>query len=134
MSLDVKPDGNIKSEHIHTPITQLIDISIEQRRRMILTIKGMLKKGKIIAANKPIVLTGSLLTGTRCFGLTGQGGAFYVKAKNLTKTFMRSSTSGSDKEAVRAMPKPCTLKEATTVAYSKALRKVLSSSLLARLK
>ena len=99
--MDVTPEGNIKSEHIHTPITQLIDMSIEERRRMILTIKGILKRGKIIAANKPIVLT-------RC--------PFYARAKNLTKIFMRSSTSGSDKEAVRAMPKPCTLKEATTVA------------------
>ena len=132
--MEVTPEGNIKSEHIHTPITQLIDMSIEERRRMILTIKGILKKGKITAANKPIVLTGRLLIRTSLLWPNGPGRAFYVRAKNLTKTFMRSSTSGSDKEAVRAMPKPCTLKEATTVAYSKALRKVLSSSLLARLK
>ena len=121
MSLDVMPEWNIKSEHIHTPITQLIDMSADERRRMILTIKGMFHKGNITAAHKPIV---SMKTSF----------AFYVRAKNLTKTFIRSSTSGNDKDAVRAMPKPCTLKEATVVAYNKALRRVLSSSLLARLK
>ena len=76
MSVEVTPEGNIKSEHIHTPITQLMDMSIEERRRMILTIKGILKKGRITAAKRPIILTEYLLTGPRCFGLTGQAGLF----------------------------------------------------------
>ena len=83
---------------------------------MILTIKGILKKGKITAANKPIVLTGCLLTRTPPLWPNGPERAFYARAKNLTKTFMRSSTSRIESEAVLAMPKPCTLKEATVVA------------------
>ena len=54
MSWEVKPEGAIKSAHPHTPITQLIDISDEERRRMILTIKGILNKGITIPATKPI--------------------------------------------------------------------------------
>jgi len=54
MSLEVKPEGAIKSAHIHTPITQLIDMSADDRRRKILTIKGILKKGMRMAATRPI--------------------------------------------------------------------------------
>jgi len=32
-------------------------MSAEERRRMILTIKGILKKGKMIAAKRPIIFT-----------------------------------------------------------------------------
>ena len=81
--MEVTPEGNIKSEHIHTPITQLIDISIEERRRMILTIKGILKKGKTTAAKRPIILTECLLTGPRCFGLTDPGRGFLCQSKRF---------------------------------------------------
>jgi hypothetical protein len=54
-SLEEKPAGAIKSEHTHTPHTQLIDMSAEERRRMIWMIKGIFHKGKITAAHKPIV-------------------------------------------------------------------------------
>jgi hypothetical protein len=54
MSLDVKPEGAIKSAQIHTPITQLIDMSADERRRTILTIKGMLNKGMMTDAASPM--------------------------------------------------------------------------------
>jgi hypothetical protein len=54
---EVTPDGAIKSAHIHTPITQLMDISSEERRRTILTIKGIFHKGMTIEATKPIFST-----------------------------------------------------------------------------
>ncbi len=119
MSVEVNPKGAIKSVHIHTPHNQINEISCDERSLTILTIKGILKKGRMIAAARPIIFTNL---------------SSYARAKNLTNTFMRSSISRIVRDAVRAMPKPCTLKEATVVAYSKARRKVLSSSLLARLK
>lgn len=54
MSLEIKPAGAIKSTHTHTPMAQLIDISADERRRTILTIKGMLKKGMTMAASWPM--------------------------------------------------------------------------------
>ena len=57
MSVDVNPDGAIKSVHTHTPHTQLNEISWDERRWTILTIKGILKKGRIIAAQRPIIFT-----------------------------------------------------------------------------
>ena len=57
MSLEAKPDGAIKSAHIHTPMAQLIDMSDEDLRRTILTIKGILKKGMITPATRPIFCT-----------------------------------------------------------------------------
>ena len=57
MSVELKPEGAISSEQIQTPMAQLIEISSEDRRCSILTIKGILKKGKIMAATKPIVFT-----------------------------------------------------------------------------
>ena len=61
MSLEVKPEGAIKSAHIHTPIAQLTDMSAEERRRMILTIKGIFQKGMITAATRPIFSTKFML-------------------------------------------------------------------------
>src|SRR5450631_1510542 len=52
-SVEVKPEGAIKMAHTHTPIAQLIEMSEEDRRRTILTIKGMLNKGMTIAASSP---------------------------------------------------------------------------------
>jgi len=53
-SFEVNPDGAINSAHTHTPITQLIDISVEERRRMILTIKGILNSGMVMEAISPM--------------------------------------------------------------------------------
>ncbi len=61
ISLEIRPEGNINSEHIHTPHTQLIDMSADERRRTIWMIIGMFHKGKIIAAHKPIIFTECLL-------------------------------------------------------------------------
>jgi len=54
MSWEVKPEGAINSAQPHTPITQLIEMSIEERRRMILTIKGILNNGMTMEATRPI--------------------------------------------------------------------------------
>jgi len=54
-SEDVNPEGAIRIVHIHTPHAQLNEISCADRRLTILTIKGILKNGKITAANKLIV-------------------------------------------------------------------------------
>jgi hypothetical protein len=53
-SFEVNPEGAINSAHTHTPITQLMDMSIEERRRMILTIKGMLNNGMVMEAISPM--------------------------------------------------------------------------------
>ena len=98
ISAEVKPEGAITIVHTQTPISQLLEISSEDRRRMTLMIKGILKNGKMMAAHKEMFFMS------------------YVTAKNLTRVFMRSSTSRMDREAVLAMPKPCTLKEARVVA------------------
>ncbi len=55
MSVDVKPAGAISKEHTHTPITQLMDISADERRLTILTIKGMFHKGRAMEAMRPMV-------------------------------------------------------------------------------
>ena len=54
MSLDVNPEGAINSAQLHTPITQLMDMSAEERRRTILTINGILNKGMTIDAISPM--------------------------------------------------------------------------------
>jgi hypothetical protein len=51
---EVNPEGAINSAHTQTPITQLMDMSIEERRRMILTIKGMLNNGMVMEAISPM--------------------------------------------------------------------------------
>jgi hypothetical protein len=55
--LEANPEGAINNAHTHTPMAQLIDMSAEERRRMILTIKGILKNGMRTAATKPIFST-----------------------------------------------------------------------------
>ena len=57
MSLEVNPEGAINSEQIQTPITQLLEISTLERRRMIFTINGMLKNGSTMAAKRLTILT-----------------------------------------------------------------------------
>ncbi len=54
MSVEIKPDGAIKIEQIHTPIAQMMDMSRDERRLTILTIKGMFQKGMTIAATRPM--------------------------------------------------------------------------------
>jgi len=101
LSPDMKALGAIITEVTQIPTAQIKEISCDDLLLTTRTIKGMSHKGSMVAAIKPIVFKGVL---------------FYARAKNLTKTFMRSSTSRMVKDAVRAMPNPCTLNEATVVA------------------
>ena len=119
LSPDIKALGAINTDVAQSPTAQIKEMSCEDLRRTIWTINGMSHNGRLMAAQNPIVFNEN---------------PFYAKAKNLTNTFSRASTSGMAKDAVLAIPKPCTLKEATVVAYKSALRKVFSSSLLALLK
>ena len=53
---DRKDDGAIRRIQIQTPQAQVRLISLEDLRRTILTISGILKKGRIIPVIKPILL------------------------------------------------------------------------------
>jgi len=56
-SNDRKDDGAIRRIQIQTPQAQVRLISLEDLRRTILTISGILKKGRIIPVIKPIFVS-----------------------------------------------------------------------------
>jgi hypothetical protein len=56
-SVELMLDGNIPMIQTQTPMAHTRLISWEERRRMIRTIRGMLKKGKTTAETSPNVLT-----------------------------------------------------------------------------
>jgi hypothetical protein len=55
MSGLLMPDGNIAKRQNHTPIAQYKLISFDERRLIILTIRGMFQRGRIIAAMRDIL-------------------------------------------------------------------------------
>ena len=54
-SSDINAAGSIKTVHTHTPTAQAIEISRDDLRIIILTIKGIFQNGKIVAVIIPTV-------------------------------------------------------------------------------
>ena len=57
ISLDKRPEGSISKEQTQTPMTQLMEMSADERRLTILMISGMFHNGKLTEAAKPICST-----------------------------------------------------------------------------